>query len=241
MKKYTGLVLITVGVVLLALAIVFGFKTAEKAVISEGAAFNYSVTYAVNGSVVDTSTYFMSVTGVTQVAGSDCYHVNLSVQNAEAGKVGAERVARSPSGLVNTSIIGGEMWMLKDTFDLAKKMPVSLVYGNEISTTLTYTYNGSHGAPWEVGKTWTFSTNVSSTTGITWVVESSATVAAEENVTVPAGTFKCYRIEYTAAGSAQPSLIEWWSRGVGMFVKMVDYGSYAGIETRELSSKALGK
>lgn len=257
MKKYIGLIMVIVGIGLLVLALIFGFKKEESssnptptptpastpisATISEGATFNYSVTYAVNGSVVDTSTYFMSVDDETQVSGKDCYHVDMSVQNAVVGKTGAERVARSAAGMVNTSVIGGEMWYLKDTFDLAKKKPVSLAYGNETYTTLTYTYNGSHGAPWEAGKTWTFSTNVSATTGVTWQVASSAKVAAEEDITVPAGTFKCYRIEYTAAGSTQPNLIEWWSEDVGMFVKLVDYGNYAGIETRVLISKTLGK
>jgi len=240
MKKYTGLIMIIVGVVLLALALVFGFKTEkkEKGLLAEGYTFDYAVTYDEAGSTVDTSLYAMVVDDKVQVDGKDCYHISLVVQNDEEGKTGAVRTARTGiNSSITTSVVSGEMWVFSDTLDLARKQPVSLVYGNETSTTLTYTYNGSHGAPWEVGKTWTYIIDVNSSTGQHWQSPGTATVVGTEDVVVPAGTFDdCYRVEYISAGSTTPGLIEWWSKDIGMCVKMVDYSNYTGIETRALES-----
>jgi hypothetical protein len=241
MKKYTGLLLIAAGVVLLALALVFGFKTEEKDLLAKGYTFNYHVTYNESSSIVDTSTYTLVVGSATQIDGKDCYFIDLSTQNEDAGKTGAVRTARTGvNSSVPTSVISGDMWVHDDTLDLAKKQPVSLIYGNETYTTLTYTYNGSHGAPWEVGKTWTYTTDVNSSTGQHWQVPGTATVVGTADIDVPAGAFtNCYRVEYTAAGSTTPGLIEWWSDDIGMCVMMVDYSNYTGIETRALESYSL--
>jgi hypothetical protein len=239
MKKYTGVILIVVGVVLIALALVFGFQsTEEKDLLAEGYTFNYDVTYSENGSVVDTSNYNMVVGEVVQVDGKDCYFIDLSVQNDEAGKTGAARTARTGVNTsVPTSVISGDMWVNVDSLNLAKKQPVSLIYGSEFTTTLTYAYEGSHGAPFEVGKTWSYIINVSSTTGQQYQIPGTATIAGMEDVEVPAGTFAdCYRVEYTTLGTTAPGLIEWWSEDIGMWVKQADYSSYTGIEIRVLGS-----
>jgi hypothetical protein len=238
MKKYTGVILIVVGVVLIALALVFGFQSAEeKDLLAAGYTFTYDVTYSENGSLVDTSNYNMVVGEVAQVGGKGCYFIDLSVQNDEAGKTGAARTARTGVNTsVPTSVVSGDMWVYADSLDLAKKLPVSLISGTEYTTTLTYAYNGSHGAPWVEGKTWTYITDVSSTTGQQYQIPGSATVVGMEDVTVPAGTFNCYKVEYTTTGSAGPSLVEWWSDDVGMWVKQADYSSYTGIEIRALES-----
>lgn len=237
MKRYVGVILIVAGVVILALALVFGFQSAEKDLLSEGYTFTYHVTYSENGSIVDTSTYTLVVDEEVQVDGKDCYFIDLDAQNDEAGKTGAVRTARTGVNTsVTTSVISGDMWVYADSFDLAKKQPVSLIYGTEYTTTLTYAYNGSHGAPWVEGKTWTYITDVSSTTGQQYQIPGSATVVGMEDVTVPAGTFNCYKVEYTTLGSAGPGLIEWWSEDIGMWIKMVDYSNYTGIETRAMES-----
>ncbi|MFA5375335.1 MAG: hypothetical protein WC455_06255 [Dehalococcoidia bacterium] len=239
MKKYTGLILIVAGIFLVALALIWGFKSSEEDLLAEGYTFTYHVTYDEGaGEIIDTSTYTMVVESAAQIDGKDCYFIDLSVQNEDEGKTGAVRTARTGVNTsINTSVISGDMWVFVDSFDLAKKQPVSLIYGNETYTTLTYTYNGSHGAPWEVGKTWTYTINVSSTTGQQYQIPGTATVVSKSNVSVPAGTFiGCYIVEYTTIGSTAPSLIEWWSDDIGMWIKMVDYSSYTGIETRALES-----
>ena len=238
MKKYIGVILIVVGIVLIALALVFGFKSEEKDLLAEGYTFSYQVTYSEGGSIVDTSNYNMVVGEVVQVDGKDCYFIDLSVQNEDAGKTGAARTARTGVNTsVNTSVISGDMWVDVDSLDLAQKQPVSLIYGSEFTTTLTYAYEGSHGAPFEVGKTWSYTINVSSTTGQQYQIPGTATVSGTEDVQVPAGTFAgCYRVEYTTLGSSAPSLVEWWCDDIGMWIKMADYSSYTGIETRVLES-----
>jgi len=61
-------------------------------------------------------------------------------------------------------------------------------------------------------------------------------VVGMESVTVPAGTFNCYKVEYTNKGSV--IFTEWWSAD-GEFiapVKIVDTGSSNDTETKELKS-----
>jgi len=63
-------------------------------------------------------------------------------------------------------------------------------------------------------------------------------VVGQEDVTVPAGTFNCYKIEFSRGGSLVKT--EWWSPDVtGSFVKAVDIGTYASTETEELVSYSL--
>jgi hypothetical protein len=63
-------------------------------------------------------------------------------------------------------------------------------------------------------------------------------VVGQEDVTVLAGTFNCYKIEFSRSGSLVKT--EWWSPDVtGSFVKAVDTGSYASPETQELVSYSL--
>jgi hypothetical protein len=62
-------------------------------------------------------------------------------------------------------------------------------------------------------------------------------VVGQESVTVPAGTFKCYKIEYRVSDTVVKT--EWWSPGVLAFVKQVSRGTYALPETQELASYSL--
>ena len=62
-------------------------------------------------------------------------------------------------------------------------------------------------------------------------------VVGMESVTVAAGTFNCYKIEYSVSGTVVKT--EWWSPDVLGFVKQVSTGTYALPETQELVSKIL--
>jgi hypothetical protein len=61
-------------------------------------------------------------------------------------------------------------------------------------------------------------------------------LVGQESVTVPAGTFERYKIEYSVAGSVKK---EWWSPDVLAFVKQVSRGTYALPETQDLASYSL--
>ncbi|MEA1958111.1 MAG: hypothetical protein U9N44_00330 [Chloroflexota bacterium] len=239
--KNKGVLLVILGLILLVLALIYGFKTEEKVLIAEGDVYEYTVTYAENESIVDTSIYTMTVGGEVNISAYECYFIDLSIENEDLEKEGAYRTAMSANGSVSTSVVSGEMWIIKDTLDLSQKIPVSSVYGYETITTLTYTYNGSHGFPWEVGKTWTYDVDINSSSGVHWQVPKSAEITEIEEITVPAGDFSCYRIEHTTLGSTELGLIEWWSEDVGTFIKMVDYSNYVGTETRELDSYTLDR
>jgi hypothetical protein len=67
-------------------------------------------------------------------------------------------------------------------------------------------------------------------------------VVAMESVTVGAGTYDCYKIEYTQVEldgmAVGPTLqkIEWFAPEVGRFVKSDNLTGYAEVETQELAS-----
>ena len=73
-----------------------------------------------------------------------------------------------------------------------------------------------------------------------------AEVVAQENVTVGAGTFSCYKITYTLTATTQsppgtlPRLLktEWWSSDVLGLVKVLN-NTFDALETQELASFTL--
>jgi len=71
-------------------------------------------------------------------------------------------------------------------------------------------------------------------------------VVAMEDVTTVAGTYSCYKIEYTlVATDGVPvtpvlEMTEWWSADVLGVVKSINHTGYAEVETQELVSYTPG-
>lgn len=103
-----------------------------------------------------------------------------------------------------------------------------------LAATRSFQYAGDHGAPFEVGKTWSYEAPVDVTEqGVHLDYAFTAEVVGIEDVTVPAGTFSCYKIVLT---SGEKTSTEWWAVD-GQFltpVKYVDGITYVGTQTFEL-------
>jgi len=104
-------------------------------------------------------------------------------------------------------------------------------------STITWTYAGEYGWPYETGKTW--SATVHTVAGpLDLVVERESKVLGEETITVPAGTFDCYHIVTYDPASPDTYTYEHWLNvtDVKSDVKMIDRDTWAGEETRVLTS-----
>ena len=102
------------------------------------------------------------------------------------------------------------------------------------------TYNPPLGYDWPltVGKTWTRNTRVT-TPQRTMDLQSTFNVEAHEEVTVPAGTFKVFRIRYTDQYGEN---MQWWSPEHGLWVKTKaqrNSSHPAGAGTRETQMVSL--
>ncbi|NQT74505.1 MAG: hypothetical protein HQ553_17335, partial [Chloroflexi bacterium] len=99
-------------------------------------------------------------------------------------------------------------------------------------------HSGAHGNPLSFGQSWTYQVRtqsnvamVNSTVGVTAVVADSL-----ETITVPAGTFECYKVVGTVSGGAG-TITEWWD-STGLFdlapVKTLDTANFSGVQLFEL-------
>lgn len=135
-------------------------------------------------------------------------------------------------------------WLSKTTLDNVKGEAGVTIGGFELTSCGTRTHTGDNGAPMWVGKTWSYDEYtvqdppLESPYTNTYEVE----VVALEDVTVPAGTFSCYKIEYTMVvfkGDPEdpPTMdyTEWWSPEVKGVVKVVNDRTVSP-ETRVLVS-----
>jgi len=106
-----------------------------------------------------------------------------------------------------------------------------------LPTTITWNYTGDYGWPYDTGKTWSF-TKHTIAGPLDIVVEREAKVLGVENVTVPAGTFKCHHIVAYDPTSPDIYTYEHWFNAavVKSDVKMIDRDTWAGEETRVLVS-----
>lgn len=112
------------------------------------------------------------------------------------------------------------------------------------------TNGGPPGKPWrswplEVGKKWPYVANFARTDGSTSYTEQDAEVTAYEDVTVPAGTFKAFRIEHkgwwrnSRGNSGRARVTYWYAPEVKADVKIVYDDGWSKL-TRELTSYKLG-
>lgn len=95
---------------------------------------------------------------------------------------------------------------------------VSLSFSEEIDVTVKFLV-----FPLEVGNSWLVYTSSYYHPGWKGV---KANVVSKEKIAVPAGTFDCYKIEYTGSESL-PDFTIWWASGVGGWgVKVRGYWSF---------------
>lgn len=165
-----------------------------------------------------TGTLTEEITGEETVEGRDCYVTDMSFDPG---------MSHTQDGVVST-MTSMKYWGDKATGILGVKMETSGTYnGTAFTVTEIYSYN-----PWtslfplEVGK----EVETEKTTinyfegeqyGETEVATEKNTVVSQEDVTVTAGTFSCWKITYYDSALDTTQTI-WWSDEAKTMVKMTD-------------------
>jgi len=165
-----------------------------------------------------TSTFTEEITGEETVEGRDCYVTDMSFDPV---------MSSTHDGVVYTTT-GMKYWGDKATGLLGVKMEITTTGNGQVFTSsVTYSYN-----PWtslfplEVGK----EVETERTTthyyegeqyGETEVSTEKNTVVSQEDVTVTAGTFSCWKITYYDSAPDTTQTM-WWSDEAKTMVKMTD-------------------
>jgi hypothetical protein len=129
-----------------------------------------------------------------------------------------------------------DIWNSKKYMEYLKQSS-AIVELPGMPSTITWAYAGEYGWPYETGKTW--SATVHTVAGpLDLVVERESKVLGVETITVPAGTFDCWHIVTYDPASPDTYTYERWlnTTDVKSDVKMIDRDTWAGEETRVLTS-----
>ncbi len=186
----------------------------EAPTLAVGDTWTYSVAYE-----GDTNTMTQTVSAV----GADSYTVDVTYD---------ADLQRSAFGL-DVAVGGIEITLSKDNLDPMEQV---IQITAPISTEATYTYVYTYPAakwPLAVGNEWSFKLTTKTALG-TDTFDRTVKVEAEEDVTVGAETFSCFKIVTSEGGEVVKT--EWFSEDVKNFVKVVDAATYAAEETWELTS-----
>jgi len=182
----------------------------------------------------------VTVSGRETVHGTVCYVLDTAIEGSP------ERLRLQGTAEVNLRPVGEILRRDVSTLDLIESKSSVIAFGTlPVDTVKTFAFAGDHGAPFSVGKEWSYEMVSKPSMGAQTVSTWSARVAAIEEITVPAGTFRCYRIEHSRSAvngvvveNPTTDLIEWWS-AEGLFlapVRIEDRFTYAQAETRELAA-----
>ena len=202
---------------------------AELIEISEtGITWVYDVTYGSEDTV-----WTVTVKGGETVDGMECYVSNTSFDAQPQRDVYVAQMGMD-FDLIFTS---ESSWRSRSTLQPLKSEVVLSLVGMalSISTTTEYSYDGQCGAPFSAGKTWVYRELSTPSMGTPMLRTWTAEVVGTEEISVPAGTFNCYRVVHT---SGDDTRIEWWSvdRDLLTPVKLVNESAWNAPEIRELVS-----
>lgn len=171
----------------------------------------------------ETNTWTEKVTAEEDLAGTNCYVVDLFYDPP------IERV----SGAFEVTIASGTKWFSVDNQDLLEYVStLTAPFATDVTYTYDYTYTAAKW-PLTVGAEWTVDAVQHTMLGdepFSWTVS----VEAEEDVTVAAGTFSCFKMGWYADGTLEKT--EWYSTDVKNLVKVVDLATYDAEQTQELES-----
>lgn len=181
-------------------------------------------------------TWTYNVTGEETVEGVDTYVTEVSFSTVPL------RV--SPDGR-NLRFESFKQWNNKTTYDQVRT-DLTLSYElapeswlEDLLSITTVTYTGDHGIPLSVGQAWTsenFGT-LEPKIASDKVTNQAYEVVGMEEITVPMGTYNCYRIEITRSADGAQVRTEWWSEGDEFMapLKATEY-NYMEPEVKEMVS-----
>ena len=127
---------------------------------------------------------------------------------------------------------------------LRQRWNQAVALGSTVTNTLYYRLyapNPGFGAPYVLGESWTGHEQIASSNSMGNKDSdfTAAIASATESVTVPAGTFTCYKLTITQGGK---TIIEYWD-SQGRFpyapIKVIDSVNFGSTDTRVLSSPVL--
>jgi len=176
----------------------------------------------------DTNELYVTMVAEVAVEGEESYQLSA---------VFVPQATRDASDMPLTLHVGtADIWNSKEYMEYLKQSS-DIVELTGLPSTITWTYTGAYGWPYDTGKTWSF-TKHTIAGPLDIVVEREAKVLGVENVTVPAGTFDCYHIVAYDPTSPDIYTYEHWFNAddVKSDVKMIDRDTWAGEETRVLVS-----
>jgi len=134
-----------------------------------------------------------------------------------------------------------DVWNVKASIQLVE-MSSSIKELPGMPAGVTWAYTTSPSWPLTLGETWTFTKHTVAGGGmINELVNREGKVLAVETITVPAGTFSCYHlVEYDPASPSNYTYEHWFNATVKSDVKQIDRETWAGAETRVLTSYSAG-
>jgi hypothetical protein len=161
----------------------------------------------------------------TSASGVDCFRAVTTYSSPPA---------RSASGYPVT-ISGSDTWRSEENLAQYKAVAALTMFGNSVRTNMTDTYTGTPDF-FTVSATWTMAEHgvLAPGAAVPYDYNYSVTVVGMQEIIVEAGTFNCYKVEYSILGVLQKT--EWWAPEVGAFVKQEDVKTYAQTQTMELIS-----
>jgi len=119
-------------------------------------------------------------------------------------------------------------WFNNTTLDPMKRSMDTVAMGAiELVTNMVYEYpTHDHGAPLAVGKVWSFDRTIVLVPPLTadTTTTFNAEVMGTESVTVPAGTFDCFKLEVRDTATGNLQYTEWWTAdsSIPVAVKVVN-------------------
>ncbi len=196
---------------------------------AQGPTWTYNVSYG------DEDTVWTSqVIGEETVNGVEAYVIQASYDDTPQRRSYSVQI----DSYADLDLLSQTLWLDKSALQPAKKEQNNKAMGAfDVTTTTTYTYDDPYGAPFSEGGSWDYEAELVPSIGnpvtSTWQTE----VVGMEEITVPAGSYNCYKIVYTKEADGTTRM-EWWS-AEGDFlapVKVVDETSYEFTESREMVS-----
>ncbi|MFC1925104.1 hypothetical protein ACFLW2_00220 [Chloroflexota bacterium] len=190
-----------------------------------GTEWVYDVSYG-----AETTEWTVTVTGEATIDSVDCYITDFSYSTPLV------RVMNE----MELTVTGVKMWMSQATLDGVRRESATIISGDLMTVYLFSSYTGDHGTPLFIGKEWILEETGTLTTTETPLFNAAydVDVVAQGDVTVPAGTFNCYRIDYSLDG--QLEWTEWWSADIRGTVKIIVNEIYDGMQSLELTSYTPG-
>lgn len=193
-----------------------------------GTTWTHNVNYGDENTV-----WTVSITDGEVIDGVDCYITETSF-------------GAPPERLMYSDIVGSDLALTitqeKSWIDRTAQQPTQNEVSTHLSsmsltidTTTTFAYDGTYGKPSSVGQTWSYEQVSQPSMGPKMTSTWNAEVVGMEEITVPAGTFNCYKVVHTSGDAIRT---DWASADEDLLtaVKVVSEGYWTGTETRELAS-----